>query len=38
MNEMGVEDEERVDDDNKGSEILREEIRKAIRNIKKGKQ
>jgi exonuclease III len=37
MSEMGVEDEERVEDDNKGPEIIRGEIRKAIRNIKKGK-
>ena len=29
--------EERVEDDNKGPEIIRGEIRKAIRNIKKGK-
>ena len=34
---MGVEDEDRLEDDSKGSEILREEIRKAIRNMKKEK-
>ena len=34
---MGVEDEDRVEEDNKGPEILREEIRKAIRNMKKEK-
>ena len=34
---MGVEDEDRVEDDNKGSGILREEIRKAIRSMKNWK-